>query len=124
MPLPVPSRRGWGISLDFVELPKAHSEHYFRSIFAEDAANNFIVTRTVFQDVGLPNVIVLDCSTSFTSRFWTSLHVSLGSLLVLGSPHHYHTTVKVELLNDVVEDVLSSFVNERQDNWPELLPRH
>ena len=138
MPLPVPSRRGGAISLDFVELPKARSGHdflqvhvdlltgrlwlvpTFKTATAADAADNFI--SSVFRDVGLPDVIVSDRDTRFTSGFWTSLHAALGSLLVFGSPHHHNTTAKVERLNGVVEDVLRSFVNERQDNWPQLVP--
>ena len=46
----------------------------------------------------------------------------MGSTLIFGSPHHHNTTSKVERVNGVVEDVLRAFVNDRQDNWPELTP--
>ena len=137
-PLPVPSRRGGAISLDFVELPKARSGHDFLQVHIDlltgrvwlvptfktatsaDAAANFI--SSVFRDVGLPDVIVSDRDTRFTSGFWTSLHAALGSSLIFGSPHHHNTTSKVERVNGVLEDVLRSFVGERGDDWPALVP--
>ena len=137
-PLPVPARRGGAISLDFIELPTARSGHdflqvhidlltgrvwlvpTFKTATASDAAVNFI--SSVFRDVGLPDVIVSDRDTRFTSGFWTSLHTALGSSLVFGSPHHHNTTSKVERVNGVIEDVLRSFVGERGDDWPSLIP--
>jgi hypothetical protein len=137
-PLPVPSRRGGCISLDFLELPPARSGHDFlqvhidllmgrvwlvptsKSATAETAARNFVAS--VFRDVGLPDVLVSDRDTRFTSAFWTGLHNALGSSLIFGSPHHHNTTSKVERVNGVIADVLRSFANERCDNWPELVP--
>ncbi len=137
-PLPVPSRRGGAISLDFVELPTAPTGHNFLQVHidlltgrvwlvptfktatATDAAVNFI--SSVFRDVGLPDVIVSDRDTRFTSSFWTGLHAALGSSLIFGSPYHHNTTSKVERVNGVIEDVLRSFVGERGDDWPSLIP--
>ena len=55
-------------------------------------------------------------------EFWTSLHRALGSTLIFGSLEHHNTTSKVEWVNCVVADVLRAFVNDQQDNWPELTP--
>ena len=75
-PLPVPSRRGGTVSLDFLELPKARSGHNFMQVHvdlltgrvwlvptfkpatSEVAARNFVAL--VFRDVGLPDTIVSD----------------------------------------------------------------
>jgi len=137
-PLPVPSRRGGTVSLDFLELPKARSGHNFmqvhvdlltgrvwlvptfKSATSEVAARNFVAS--VFRDVGLPDTIVSDRDCRFTAEFWTSLHRALGSTLIFGSPEHHNTTSKVERVNGVIADVLRAFVNDRQDNWPELTP--
>ena len=137
-PLPVPTRRGGSISLDFLELPTARSGHdflqvhvdlltgrvwltpTFKTATAETAARNFV--SSVFRDVGLPDVLVSDRDTRFTSAFWTGLHAALGSSLVFGSPHHHNTTGKVERINGVIADVLRSFANERGDDWPALVP--
>ena len=47
---------------------------------------------SVFRDVGLPDVLVSDRDTRFTSAFWAGLHAALGASLVYGSPHHHKTT--------------------------------
>ncbi len=78
-----------------------------KSDTAETAARNFIAS--VFRDVGLPDVLVSDRDTRFTSAFWTGLHNALGSSLIFGSPHHHNTTSKVERVNGVIADVLRSF---------------
>ena len=137
-PLPVPTRRGGCISLDFLELPVARSGHdflqvhidlltgrvwlvpTFKTATAETAARNFVAS--VFRDVGLPDVLVSDRDTRFTSAFWTGLHEALGASLVFGSPHHHNTTSKVERVNGVIADVLRSFAGERADDWPALVP--
>ena len=84
------------------------------------AADNFIAS--VFRDVGLPDTLVSDRDTRFTSEFWTSLHAALGTSLIFGSPHHHNTNARTERVNGVIADVLRSFVSERQDNWPSLIP--
>ncbi len=78
---------------------------------AETAAHNFV--SSVFRDVGLPDVLVSDRDTRFTSAFWTGLHAALGSSLVFGLPYYHNTTDKVERINGVIADVLRSFANER-----------
>ena len=137
-PLPVPTRRGGCISLDFLELPAARSGHdflqvhidlltgrvwlvpTFKTATSETAARNFVAS--VFRDVGLPDVLVSDRDTRFTSAFWTGLHAALGASLIFGSPHHHNTTSKVERVNGVIADVLRSFTGERADDWPDFVP--
>ena len=137
-PLPVPSRRGGTVGLDFMEMPTAASGHDFLQVHidfltgrvwlvpthktatAAVAATNFV--SSVFRDVGLPDVLVSDRDTRFTSDFWTALHAALGTALVFGSPHHHNTNAKTERVNGVIADVLRAFVAERQDNWPALIP--
>ena len=79
------------------------------------AAANFV--GSVFKDVGLPDCIVSDSYTRFVVELWTVLHETLSTTLVFKTPHHHHTAAKVELCK-----VLSSFVNDRADNWDELIP--
>jgi hypothetical protein len=137
-PLPVPSRRGGCLSLDFLELPTARSSHdflqvhidlltgrvwlvpTFKTATAETAARNYV--GSVFRDVGLPDVLVSDRDTRFTSAFWTALHTALGASLILGSLHHHNTGSKVERVNGVIADVLRSFAGDRADKWPEFVP--
>ena len=69
----------------------------FKTATSEEAARNFV--GSLFRDVGLPDVLVQDSDTRFTSAFWTCLHVALGASLVYGSQHHHSTTSKVERVN-------------------------
>jgi transposase InsO family protein len=140
-PLPVPTRRGGCISLVFVELPPARSGHDFLQVHidlltgcvwlvptfktatsatAARKRRNFV--SSVFCDVGLPDVLVSDRDTRFTSAFWTDLHAALGASHVFGSPHHHNTASKVERVNGVFADVLRSFASDRGNDWPELVP--
>ena len=84
------------------------------------AAANFV--GLVFKDVGLPDCIVSYHDTRFVVELWTALHETLSTRLVFGTPHHHHTTAKVERVNGVLHEALSAFVNYRADNWDELVP--
>ncbi len=57
----------------------------FKTATAETAARNFVVS--VFRDVGLPDLLVLDRDTRFTSAFWTGLHEELGTRIIFGLLH-------------------------------------
>ena len=87
---------------------------------AETAAHNFI--SSVFGSVSLPDALVLDRYTRFTSAFWTRLHEALGASLIFGSPYHHNTVSKVEHVNGVIADVLRSFAGDRCDDWQDLVP--
>jgi len=126
------------VGLDFLDMPTAASGHDFLQVHinfltgrvwlvpthktatATTAASNFV--GSVFRDVGIPDVLVSDRDTRFTSEFWPALYAALGTTLVFGSPHHHNTNAKTERVNGAIADVLRSFVSERQDDWPALLP--
>ena len=46
----------------------------------------------------------------------------MGSTLIFGLLEHHNTTSKVKWVNCVIADVLCAFINDQQDNWPELTP--
>ena len=76
------------MGLDFLDMPTAASGHDFLQVHidfltgrvwlvpthktatATTAASNFV--GSVFRDVGLPDVLVSDRDTRFTSEFWTA----------------------------------------------------
>ena len=70
----------------------------------------------MFRDVGLPEVLVSDRDTCFTSAFQKGLHGALGTSLVFGWPHHHNTTSKGWCQFDIA-DVLHSFAGEHADDW-------
>ena len=134
--------RRWDLSLD-IELPVASSSHdflqvhidllsvltvrarvwlvfTFKTTTAEIAARNFV--SSVFRDVGLSGVLVLDRDTRFTRACWFSLHEALGASLIFGSSHHHNTTSKVARVNCFIANVLLSFSAYRGDDWPDFVP--
>ena len=58
------------------------------------AARNFVGSEC--RDVRLPDVLVSDRDTLFTSAFWTGLHSALGASPIYGSQHHRNSTSKAE----------------------------
>ena len=72
--------------------------------------------------MGLPDTLVSARDPRFTSEFGAALHAALGTSLIFGSPHHHNTNSRTERVNGVIADVLRSFVDGRQDDWPSLIP--
>jgi hypothetical protein len=71
---------------------------------------------------GLPEVIVSDRDSKFTSLFWQSLWSLLGTKLAMSTAHHHETDGQTEVMNKTLEQMLRAFVDAKQDNWCELLP--
>ena len=55
----------------------------FKTATAKETACNFV--RSVFRDVGLPDLLVSDRDSRFTRAFWTGLHAALGASLIYRS---------------------------------------
>ena len=107
-PLPVPTRRGVCISLDFLEFcpSPAPATVFCRCTSAsrqgecgwsrpsrphsrDGGAHEHVRqphVASVFRDVGLPDVLVSDRDTRFTGAFWAGLHAALGASLIFGLP--------------------------------------
>ncbi len=101
------------IGLDFLEMPIAQSGHDFllvhidyltgrvwlvptiKSVTSSAATTNFM--SSVFRDVGLPDTLVSDRDTRFTSEFWTALHAALATSIIFGSPFHHNTNSSSEV---------------------------
>ena len=59
----------------------------FKTATAETAARHLVTSV-------LPDVLVSDRDTRFTSAFWTGLHLAMGASLIFNSPHHHNTNSK------------------------------
>jgi hypothetical protein len=55
---------------------------------------------------GVPNKIVPDRGTQFTSRFWERLHETLDTQLCFSSTYHPQTDGQIESVNQILEDML------------------
>jgi hypothetical protein len=137
-PLPIPTERWDTISVDFiVELPEAHGYdavmvvvdsvskrgHFIpthTTITANGAARLFL--NNIWKLHGLPRNVVSDRGPQFLSEFMKELYRLLGIKLSASTAYHPQTDGQTERLNQELEQYLRLFVNERQDNWDELLP--
>lgn len=76
----------------------------------------------VFRHHGLPDSIVSDRDTRFTSEFWKTLFRLLGTRLDMATKDHPETDGQTERANRVVEDVLRSFCAASPTTWSDQLP--
>jgi hypothetical protein len=137
-PLQIPEDRWNTISVDFVtELPDAHG--YDAVMVTVDSAGkrgHFIPTtttvtacgsaqlflRNVWKLHGLPSKVVSDRGPQFVAEFMRELYRLLGISLAASTAYHPETDGQTERLNQELEQYIRLFVNQRQDNWDELLP--
>jgi len=137
-PLSTPNRPWSDISMDFiVELPKSKDMTTVMSVVdrltkmahfiplrclptASIAADSFI--NNIFRLHGFPDSIVSDRGTQFTSDFWNRLCELLNIKLSFSTSNHPQTDGQTERVNGILEQYLRCFINERQNNWVDLLP--
>jgi len=137
-PLPIPSGPWKGITCDFVvDLPVSHG---FDSLLvfvdrftkmthlvpcnktadAPEFAKMFL--DSVVRLHGLPDSLVSDRGSIFTSHFWKSLASLLGVQGRLSTSFHPQTDGQTERMNQTVEQYLRIYCNYQQDNWCDNLP--
>jgi hypothetical protein len=71
---------------------------------------------------GVPEGIVLDRGTQFTSKFWSKLHESLGTRLEFSTTFHPQTDGQTERVNQILEDMLRACALDYGSSWDENLP--
>jgi ribosomal protein L21E len=71
---------------------------------------------------GLPNSIVSDRDTIFTSKFWQELFSSLNIQLHLSFAHHPESDGQTERVNQCLEQYLRSMVFKEPKKWADWLP--
>ena len=71
---------------------------------------------------GVPLSIISDRGTQFTSIFWRTLHVELGTRLDLSTAFHHQTDGQPERTIQVSEDMLRARVIEFGCHWDNFLP--
>ncbi|MCO5547590.1 hypothetical protein L7F22_001041 [Adiantum nelumboides] len=108
-PLPVPKERWESISMDFITtLPRTSK------------GNTQILH--IFRIHGLPRSIISDRDPKFTGHFWTSLFKSLGTNLLFNSAYHPQTDGQTERVNQILEEMLRHYIQNRLASWEEYLP--
>jgi len=90
------------------------------TVTAEGAARLFL--HQVWKLHGLPKCVILDCRPQFIARFTRELYWLLGIKLASFTAWYPQTDGQTEHVNQELDQYLRLFVNERQDNWYDLLP--
>lgn len=140
-PLPVPSRPWSSIALDFiVKLPPSSDTSNDSILVITDRLTKFglfipckeegttarvfadLFYKFVFTNHGLPDDIVSDRGSVFTSDFWTTLSRLTRTKLNLSTAFHPQTDGATERLNQTLEQYLRIYTNYQQDDWETLFP--
>ena len=137
-PFEVPMRPWTAISMDFIiGLPK--SEGYtkiwvivdrfskmahFIPLKTEEHIKELALTfvKEIWRLHGLPESIVSDRDTRFTSQFWTSLMQLLPVKLNMSMAFHPESDGQTERVNQTLEQYLRSYCTYQQDNSVSLFP--
>lgn len=133
-PHDVPQRRWQVVSCDFItDLP--HTERGYDSVFVvvdklskmvhfiptQKTATAVQVARLFFDNIfkyhGLPETIISDRDTKFTSGFWQELWRLCGTRLNMSTAFHPQTDGQTERANRTLEDMLRHYVDDHQKDW-------
>jgi len=99
---------------------RAHFIPTHMMVTAEGAARLFL--HQVWKLHGLPKCVILDRGPQFVARFTRELYRLLGIKLASSTIWHPQTDRQMERVNQELDQYLWLFVNERQDDWYDLLP--
>ena len=81
-----------------------------------------VILDVVVRHFGLPDSIVSDRGSFFTSMFWSSFCYFLEIKWRLSTAFHPQTDDQTERQNSTIEAYLWAFVNFKQNDWARLLP--
>lgn len=140
-PLPIPPHRFHTFSLDFIgPFPPSGPDNHnavlvvvekitklvtliptYTTATAADTATLFF-KHIVCTGMGVPQVLISDRDSKFTSSFWRSLWSLLGCKFNMSSAFHPSTDGQTEVTNKKVKEIIRAFIDQSQTNWQPLLP--
>jgi hypothetical protein len=138
-PLRVPDWKWDQIGMDFITgLPRSKSGYDSIWVIVDRLTKiaHFIPVKTTYTSAkmadiymkrivclhGVPNSIVSDRGTQFTSHFWKQLHESLGTRLEFNTAFHPQTDGQTERVNHILEDMLRACALDYGSSWDDNLP--
>ena len=141
MTLPIPDRPFQEISLDFITgLPESKTPSgkvdailvvvdrftkYAQYIPTrkDTTAKSFAYTflETIWRRFGLPEGIVSDRGSIFTSKFWQTMCQLLGTTRKMSTAYHPQTDGQTERMNQQLEHYLRTYCCYEQTDWAEKL---
>ena len=71
---------------------------------------------------GVPESIVSDHDTKFTSTFWCELHRLMGTKLLMSTAFHPQMDGATERANHSIGQILRMIINDDQKNWADKCP--
>ena len=70
----------------------------------------------------VPESIVLDCDTKFTSTFWRELHRLMGTKLLMSTAFHPQMDGATKWANHSIGQILRMIINDDQKDWEDKCP--
>ena len=133
-PLPIPDKRWQQVTMDLiVRLPETKNKHDAVFVIVDKLSKmaHYVPTRTdadapelarlfinnVVKLHGVPESIVSDRDSRFTSTFWRSLWEQFGTKLHMSTAHHPQSDGQSERQNRVLEESLRAYVSPLHDDW-------
>src|SRR6202453_2185452 len=136
--LPIPSHPWQSIVMDFIgPFPECQGYDYLWVIICRLMNQTHltpIMVKTTTTDLawfyirdivhlhGMPESIVSDRDSKFTSRFWRELHRSLGTKLLMSTSFHPQTDGHSERIIRSIGQILHSTVSPDQKDWLPQIP--
>ncbi|QRW01036.1 Transposon Tf2-1 polyprotein [Ceratobasidium sp. AG-Ba] len=137
-PIPIPEQPFEVITLDFImDLPESQGYNailvivdkltQYAHFIACTTKINEVETAALFREhiwsqYGLPRQIISDRDARWTGAFWDHLTTILGIKRALTTAHHPQADGQTEVMNQTLEIMLRSYVDDTKANWKELLP--
>ena len=137
-PLPIPDSPWDTISVDFItELPESNGRDSIMVIVdSVTKRSHFVSTVTTLSSIeaaqiyiqhiwkhhGLPHRVVSDRGPQFVAEFTKEIYQLLGIKLAATTVYHPQGDGQTERINQELEQFLRLFINQRQDDWDNLLP--
>ena len=138
VPLPILEFCWDTISVNFIsELPESHGYNTVMNVVdSVSKMSHFIPMHTMITALGvahlflthvwklhgLPRQVVSNWSPQFIAEFTQEFYCLLGVKLAATTAYQPWGNGQTEQVNQELEQYLQLFVNERQDDWDELLP--
>jgi len=137
-PLPIPEWKWETISIDFITgLPRSKNKNESIMVAVDklSKSGHFIPVQSTYEVVqianifmqnifrlhGLPKSIISDRDVKFTSAFWKALFEGLGAQLNFSTAYHPPMDGKIEQVNQVLEDMLLTYVMQQPSKWEDYL---
>ena len=135
--IPIPTQPFEVITMDFIgELPKSQGYNSIFVLICKLTKYAFFIPCTtnltkkkaaqmlfnkIVTHVSLPKQIISDRNTQWRNLFWKEVCKSMGSRRALTTACHPQANGQTEILNQMIEVAICTFINNNCNNWLSLL---